>query len=83
MSVRPDEMLSQAGWNGFVGQIWPEVRSLETLMYSILLLLFYPKLGTSRAATSSSFRGGAIFMKFHSMMSSRLFNHGTNFSQTS
>jgi len=37
----------------------------------------------TRGATSSSFRGGAIFMKFHSMTSSYLFNRGTNFSQTS
>ena len=36
----------------------------------------------SRGATSSSFRGGAIFMKFHSMTSSCLFNCGTTFSQT-
>jgi len=32
-------------------------------------------------ATSSSFRGGAIFMKFQSMTSSYLFNCGTTFSQ--
>jgi len=32
--------------------------------------------------TSSSFRGGAIFMKFHSMTLLCLFNRGTNFSQT-
>ena len=37
----------------------------------------------ARGATSSSFRGeGAIFMKFHSMTSSWLFNRGTTFSQT-
>jgi len=36
----------------------------------------------SRSVTSSSFRGGAIFMKFHSMTSSCLFNRGTTFSQT-
>ena len=36
----------------------------------------------SRGATFSSFRGGAIFMKFHSMTSSCLFNRGTTFSQT-
>jgi len=35
-----------------------------------------------RGATSSSIRGGAIFMKFHSMTSSWLFNRGTTFSQT-
>ena len=35
-----------------------------------------------RGATSSSFRGGAIFMKFHSMTSSCLFNRGATFSQT-
>jgi len=36
-----------------------------------------------RDATSSSFRGGgAIFMKFHSMTSSCLFNRYTTFSQT-
>ena len=35
-----------------------------------------------RGATSSSFRGGAIFTKFHSMTSSCLFNRGTTFSQT-
>ena len=34
-----------------------------------------------RGATSSSFRGGAIFMKFHSMTLSCLFNRGI-FSQT-
>jgi len=33
----------------------------------------------ARVATSSSFRGGGIFMKFHSMKSSCLFNHGTTF----
>jgi len=36
---------------------------------------------SSRGATSSSFRG-AIFMKFHWMTSSCLFNCGTTFSQT-
>ena len=36
-----------------------------------------------RGATSSSFRGGAILMKFHSMTPSFLFNRGTNFPQTS
>ena len=36
----------------------------------------------TRGATSSSFRVGAIFMKFHSMTSSCLFNRGTTFSQT-
>ena len=35
-----------------------------------------------RGATSSSFRGGAIFMKFHSMTSWCSFNRGTTFSQT-
>jgi len=35
----------------------------------------------TRGATNSSFRG-AIFMKFHSMMSSFLFNCRTTFSQT-
>ena len=34
-----------------------------------------------RGATSSSFRGGAIFTKFHSMTSSCSFNRGTTFSQ--
>jgi len=34
-----------------------------------------------RVATSFSFRGGAIFMKFHLMTSSCLFNRGTTFSQ--
>ena len=36
----------------------------------------------SRGATDSSFRGGGIFMKFHSMTSSCFFNRGTTFSQT-
>jgi len=36
----------------------------------------------SKGATSSSFRGGGIFIKFHSMTSSCLFNRGTTFSQT-
>jgi len=35
-----------------------------------------------RGTTSSSFQGGAIFMKFHSMTSSCLFNCDTIFSQT-
>jgi len=35
-----------------------------------------------RGATSSSFRWGAIFMKFHSMTSSWWFNRATTFSQT-
>jgi len=35
-----------------------------------------------RGATSSSFRGGGIFVKFHSMTSSFSFNRGTTFSQT-
>jgi len=33
-----------------------------------------------RGATGSSFRGGGIFMNFHSMMSSCLFNCGTTIS---
>jgi len=35
-----------------------------------------------RGATSSSFRGGGNFHKFHAMTSSCLFNRGTTFSQT-
>ena len=35
----------------------------------------------TRGATSSSFRGGAIFMNFHLMTSSCLFNRGTTFSR--
>jgi len=30
MSVRPNKMPSQAGWNGFTGRIWPSGRRLET-----------------------------------------------------
>jgi len=35
-----------------------------------------------RGPTRSSFRGGAIFIQFHSMTSSWWFNRGTTFSQT-
>jgi len=27
-----DKMASRAGWNGFMGHIWPTGRSLETLV---------------------------------------------------
>jgi len=43
---------------------------------------FMVQMKQSKGATSSSFRGGAIFMKFHSMTSSWLFNRDANFSQT-
>jgi len=37
--------------------------------------------GQTGAQPALHFRWGAIFMKFHLMMSSCLFNHGTPFSQ--
>ena len=30
ISLRPVEIASRAGWNGFAGRIWPAGRSLET-----------------------------------------------------
>jgi len=38
MSLRLDEIVSRAGWNGFVGWIWPAGRSLETLQYTMVIL---------------------------------------------
>ena len=47
MSVRPDEMLSWAGLNGFAA--WIDLRPLvwRPLIYNIFVLLFHMKLGTS------------------------------------
>jgi len=45
-------------------------------------ICFHMVVFPARGATSSSFRGGAIFMNFHSMTSSCLFNRCTTFSQT-
>jgi len=54
-----------------------------TSFYSIPLfcLTSHVNVTLARAATRSSFRGGEMFMKFHSMTSSCLFNRGTTFSQ--
>jgi len=49
------------------------------ILYAADLLQFIIQL---RSATSSSFRGRAIFIKFHSMTSSYLSNRVTTFSQT-
>jgi len=59
-------------------------RASVTIFHSCTLFRFVGCLEwiKARGTTSSSFRVGAIFMKFHSMTSSCLFNSGTNFSQT-
>ena len=55
----------------------------QRIYYITIAVSSYEHGAENRGATSSSFRRGATFMKFHSMTSSCLFNRGTNFSQTS
>ena len=47
MSVRPDEMLSRAGWNGFVARFGLRAVVWKPLIYSIFVLLFHMKLCAS------------------------------------
>jgi len=58
-----------------VSAFWSSIHTDEILLGNRMT-------GPSRGAISSSFRVWAIFMKFHSMTLSCLFNRGTTFSHT-
>jgi len=61
----------------------PQLRLRFLKAYCIYMLRMYTNTARSiRSATSSSFRGGSIFINFHSITSSCLFNGGTTSSQT-
>ena len=53
------------------------------LLFLSLMIPVTRMLYQCRGATSGSFRGGEILMKFHSMTSSRLFSRGTTFRKRS
>ena len=58
MSLRPVEIASRAGWNGFAGRIWPAGRSLETpalntpLYVSQTIILWGYETNWTRSASS-------------------------------
>jgi len=66
--------------NNLDGDVTKSYRMNTQFMFECVLC--WLTLGSSRGATSSSFRGGAIFMNFHLMTSPCLLNRGTIFSQT-
>ena len=61
-----------------ISQFFDEFSNAAQCFFDMIVTASFPVSPPTRGATSSS----AIFMKFHSMTSSCLFNRGTTFSQT-